>query len=99
MSRAVTQTSEDSRPHLKWAARFVTRAAAGTYSGAGLARRCLPRMRLSISTTWKPGFSSGIPTTSKAFPPPGAGRLNSLPAVRPSKRDLSRVAEATLRSQ
>ncbi len=51
VSRAVTQTSEDSRPHLKWAARFVTSAAAGTYRGAGRASRCRPRMRLSSSTT------------------------------------------------
>jgi len=51
VSRAVTQTSEDSRPHLKWAARFVTRAVVGTYRGAGFPRRWVPRMRLSSSTT------------------------------------------------
>jgi len=51
LSSVVTQTIEDSLPHLKWAARFVTRAAAGTYIGSSAPSRAEPRMRLSISTT------------------------------------------------
>src|SRR5213596_1545033 len=50
LSSVVTQTSELARPHLKWAARLVTRAPAGTYMGLGLPRRAAPSRALSIST-------------------------------------------------
>jgi hypothetical protein len=47
--REVTQTTDDSRPHLKWAARSVTSAAAGTNIGLSAPRSDVPRIRLSIS--------------------------------------------------
>ena len=65
VSSAVTQTSEESAPCLKWTARLVTSAAARTCQT--FPRRsfnCSPRRGLGTSTMWRPACGSGTPTTS-----------------------------------
>src|SRR3990172_10563191 len=62
LSSLVTQTREASRPHLKWAARFVTRADVCTYAGLCSPRRDAPRMALSSSTMYTPEFLRGMPS-------------------------------------
>src|SRR5262245_36867983 len=47
-SRVVTQTSDDSRPHLKWTERLVTNAEVGTYISEPLPISEAPSISLAI---------------------------------------------------
>ncbi|MNK92367.1 hypothetical protein D3C87_1124870 [compost metagenome] len=70
-SRPVTQASPLISPSavprasLKWTPRLVTSAAVRTYIGSDLPSSAAPSIGEAISTTWKPGSGSGMPTTSK----------------------------------
>ncbi len=97
-SSEVTHTSAFSRPCLRCTPRLVTSTPVRTNIGDFLSSSDSPRRSDSISTTWKPGSASGMPTTSKGrgSPPASCGSSMRRACASPASSDTSRVA--TMRS-
>jgi hypothetical protein len=70
---------------------LVTSAVVRTYIGFGVASSAAPSRRLSISTMWKPGFCSGMPTTSNSALPPGLGNAWLATPVLSLRKENSRA--------
>ncbi|MNT51049.1 hypothetical protein D3C72_1879980 [compost metagenome] len=82
------------RPSLKCTPRLVTSAVVRTYIGARLPSSASPSIGEAISTTWKPGSGSGMPTTSngRGPPPDGLGTASFCTPGARSSNDTERVS-------